>query len=328
MDAAVALGLDMFGNMVTNMTNYSMNQATNKANKQLAYDNYQYNKALMENAQQYNTDMWNMNNEYNSPAAQMQRLAEAGINPNVAFMNGQTNNTTSGAPSSPSGSVSQAPAMQSARFNNPFGGVLNYALQKRELDLKDKELNIRDKEADSNIGLNRANQHNIEQQTDQQAWKFTQDLENLKAKGRLDNAAAAKLEAEIDNVRASLDLINKQIESVDANTRQTLWVTHKDQMLYQLEKAKLSNEVAKIAKEVLYLETQTRESESRIEVNGQQVLLTRSQTGAIEWKLGFDQEHAETSLYIERGCAIGNTICNGINAAANIIKAVHPLKAK
>lgn len=34
---------------------------------------------------QFNLDVWNLNNEYNSPAAQMQRYQDAGLNPNLIY---------------------------------------------------------------------------------------------------------------------------------------------------------------------------------------------------------------------------------------------------
>lgn len=39
--------------------------------------------------------MWNMNNEYNSPAAQMARFKEAGLNPNLIYSQGSNGNSAS-----------------------------------------------------------------------------------------------------------------------------------------------------------------------------------------------------------------------------------------
>lgn len=44
---------------------------------------------LMKLQNQYNVDNWKMQNEYNTPAAQMLRYAEAGLNPNLIY--GQSN---------------------------------------------------------------------------------------------------------------------------------------------------------------------------------------------------------------------------------------------
>lgn len=47
--------------------------------------NYKYQKKLATHAFNQNVQMWNMQNEYNSPAAQMQRLKDAGLNPNMIY---------------------------------------------------------------------------------------------------------------------------------------------------------------------------------------------------------------------------------------------------
>lgn len=43
-----------------------------------------------------NIELWNMNNQYNSPAEQMKRLKEAGLNPNLVYGNGSVVGNTSG----------------------------------------------------------------------------------------------------------------------------------------------------------------------------------------------------------------------------------------
>lgn len=44
-----------------------------------------YNRKRQEQSQKWAEDMWNKQNEYNLPINQVQRLKEAGINPNLAF---------------------------------------------------------------------------------------------------------------------------------------------------------------------------------------------------------------------------------------------------
>lgn len=54
-------------------------------NSRIAGENYAYSRDLAALQNQYNIDMWNLNNEYNSPKNQLQRLVEAGLNPNLAY---------------------------------------------------------------------------------------------------------------------------------------------------------------------------------------------------------------------------------------------------
>jgi len=56
---------------------------------------YKYQKKLAEQQNQFNLDMWKMQNEYNSPAAQMKRFQEAGLNPNLIYGQGNAGNASS-----------------------------------------------------------------------------------------------------------------------------------------------------------------------------------------------------------------------------------------
>ena len=58
-------------------------------------------KTQIEMQNEYNTKMWNLQNEYNTPANQMKRYREAGLNPNLIYGNG----------SSSAGNATSAPEM-------------------------------------------------------------------------------------------------------------------------------------------------------------------------------------------------------------------------
>lgn len=74
----------LIGNIGGNKKALEAVDKTNQANKELADLQYQYN-----------LDMWNRQNEYNSPVQQMQRLKEAGLNPNLMYGQGSTGNASS-----------------------------------------------------------------------------------------------------------------------------------------------------------------------------------------------------------------------------------------
>lgn len=50
-------------------------------------NNY-FNKKAASKQNAYQWDFWHANNDYNSPKSQMQRLEEAGLNPNLVYGNG------------------------------------------------------------------------------------------------------------------------------------------------------------------------------------------------------------------------------------------------
>lgn len=68
-----------------------------QAEKNIKLQN-EYNFQLAKYAYDQNLDMWNRQNEYNTPLAQMQRLQEAGLNPNLMYGQGNVGNA-SNAPS-------------------------------------------------------------------------------------------------------------------------------------------------------------------------------------------------------------------------------------
>ena len=70
------------GTNVANALMYKRQRADNRQDATTAY--------------QRSIDMWNMNNAYNDPSAQMERLKQAGLNPNLVYGGGAT--TTASAP--------------------------------------------------------------------------------------------------------------------------------------------------------------------------------------------------------------------------------------
>lgn len=76
------------GSLIDNLFAGSRIRKQLKANKELAQYQFDLNK-----------QQWEAENEYNSPKAQMQRLKEAGLNPNLVYGNGSVSgNTTTAGP--------------------------------------------------------------------------------------------------------------------------------------------------------------------------------------------------------------------------------------
>lgn len=49
------------------------------------YSSAAYNYLMKQQEQAYNLELWNLQNQYNSPAAQMERYQDAGLNPNLIY---------------------------------------------------------------------------------------------------------------------------------------------------------------------------------------------------------------------------------------------------
>lgn len=90
--------IDGLGSIVGSAIGAGAQRQANIQNMQLA--KYQNNWQTAENEKAYarSVEMWNMQNQYNSPTAQMSRLRQAGLNPNLVYGSGVTGNSAGSAP--------------------------------------------------------------------------------------------------------------------------------------------------------------------------------------------------------------------------------------
>lgn len=79
--SGLASGLNAASVSSTNKANQQLNEANIEMQRETNKQNYQ----MFQQQMAYNTDMWNKTNAYNAPAAQVQRLLAAGINPSSFF---------------------------------------------------------------------------------------------------------------------------------------------------------------------------------------------------------------------------------------------------
>lgn len=150
----------------------------------------------------YSMDSWNKTNEYNSPAAQMQRLTDAGLNPNLAAGNASAGGNASPAPSMQavtpnfSGTANDSIAMGQF-FQNAVRNAQEVANLKKENEKKDAEI--------SSINANTAN---TELLTKYQLFKYNNMLpiESKKLREELNNIVGR-------NILLSLQQDNQRIQN-------------------------------------------------------------------------------------------------------------------
>lgn len=104
--------------------------ATNAQNYRIAQMNNQFNEKMMDKQMAYQTDMWNKQNEYNTPAAQAQRLREAGLNPSLIMGGANTGTAQSAGGITPA--TAQGVIMQAPQFNGLFSQAIQNYLQLEE----------------------------------------------------------------------------------------------------------------------------------------------------------------------------------------------------
>lgn len=114
---------------------YSQIQTNKNINKQLAAQkqeqqaNREYNLKLAQLQNKWNVQAWNMNNQYNSPSAQIQRLREAGLSPDMMYGGGVSGNTNASAPSMTSGAPSASMDYTNLAAKKTIGQSIQEALQ-------------------------------------------------------------------------------------------------------------------------------------------------------------------------------------------------------
>lgn len=108
-------GASLLGNLFGGLSSGSAQRSANETNLQIAQMNNQRQYQMFQEQNAFNERMYNQMQQYNTPTAQMQRYADAGINPYIAAGNVQTGNVQSALQSAP------APQMQAAQMQPVTG---------------------------------------------------------------------------------------------------------------------------------------------------------------------------------------------------------------
>lgn len=107
-------------NIGSGILGYYGQKDTNRTQKQIAAD-----------ARQHEIDLWNMQNAYNNPSAQMQRLIDAGLNPNLVYGSGNVSGLQTG----------ERPKTHSPEYKSPISSLeipnmLNYLREFSDYQVK------------------------------------------------------------------------------------------------------------------------------------------------------------------------------------------------
>ena len=125
--------------IIVGATQAASNAGTNVANYKLYKEQRADNRQDAATAYQRSIDMWNMNNAYNDPSAQMERLKQAGLNPNLVYGGGAT--TTASAPSAPQASSVQAPRFQGVDALPALSMYMDVKMKQAQADLIEEQKN-------------------------------------------------------------------------------------------------------------------------------------------------------------------------------------------
>lgn len=218
----LAAGIIGGSGLLGNAMSYMSQQSANKTNIRLAEMGFQHD-----------IDMWNRQNEYNTPAAQMQRYSDAGLNKNLIYGQG-SNGNAQGSP------TYKAPHVQPYNFQdvgttaaNAINTYNNTKLNQAQVDNLEaqkvatqiqsqseliKQIGYALSNKNSDFDLNQKKQLQTYQLQAAQAGvtKTQKETENLVADIKLKDqnvknlqAVLPKIQAEIENIKSST-MLNKQ----------------------------------------------------------------------------------------------------------------------
>ncbi len=235
--ALLNAGLGVVGNFLGNK------QAEKNQQKQ-----NEFNAAEAQKTRDWQEMMWNKNNEYNTPLAQVNRLQEAGLNPNLVYGNGTMQNVSpmasSGAQASSTPFNDSIAARHAANFDAIMRG-LQTAITMQELKNKKAE----GQNIESNTEKNNAEAKESIQRTENLATENKFNLETFDARKigielqnqlseqqRLklyaDTQTATKqldqIDAVISNLQSSTDLNKAQVKNINTNIYRTLALLPKE----------------------------------------------------------------------------------------------------
>lgn len=241
----IGYGLNFLGSMGTNIWN---NAISNNANEQ--------QERLQDRANAFSLDMWNRENAYNHPAAQMERLKQAGINPAMAYANG-VQNTAGGAPSSV-----QPNDAHRAKMENPFSDFDKLATDFATMKLKTEEAKLTGEKIKST-----QQQFKIGEKT------LVQMDENLKLTVEQRNVLAK----EGDKLSRELELIDEKVNYYRNLSNKESYEAGLSRLNYLFHKSIKDDRVQKYKADLKLTEEQSRYYDALVQYYFQQVILGKAE---------------------------------------------------
>lgn len=207
-------------------------QNNNNIRRQLAFQKAEnqktreYNMMLARYQNRENLAQWNRQNYYNLPEKQMQRLRQAGLNPDLMYSNGTVGNSmsspemTSGAPASPM-DYSALGGMRT--FGDVITQTLNNEMQRAQI--KNVEADTNKKEADTNATEVETAIAQAREGRDVELFGFT--IRNTKLLGDKTDAEIKSIFQGIENMKKDVDRI---ISETDKNRALIKDLDHQQKM--------------------------------------------------------------------------------------------------
>ena len=182
------------------------------------------NKKQANKQNQWNLNMWNKTNQYNDPASQMNRLKQAGMNPNMYGTQIISNNSAASAPSS-ADLANQNPIVDQAAAANLADAVGNL-----EVGQKNAEANMKSAQAaETNAEANSLNAQTNQARQQVDALVAAADI-------KLKGAEKERCIAQVSQINQQITNLKKEFEILDEKSKQEVIETARktlEQDLYE-----------------------------------------------------------------------------------------------
>lgn len=232
-------------NLVGQGLSYKGAREANRTNLDIANRTNQTNIDLANKAREHDVAMWNRQNEYNTPEMQMQRLREAGLNPNLIYDSG------AGAAGN-AGSAQKAPiaAQDRASVQNEMASMATLNMlpaiaQYQDWQVKKAQIDNINAQTENQISQNIGNQlRNFFMEQDKPWAKLMSQLKYEDASHRTESANYKRLQdmydydlrgktlfEELGSRRNKFDISKYQLEGQKLQNRQRLLEIQLDEQL-------------------------------------------------------------------------------------------------
>ena len=286
--------LDFFGNLAT--TDAQIHSAERQQENEFSQQ-----QSLLNMQNDYNTEMWLRSNQYNSPANQMQRLIDAGINADAAAQSvaGGNGNFTSPVQSSLTPSVNSGIASIVDAFNGLHSDFITREFQRENLRSQTEGLDIdnsikpiknaREERYVASLIEKSAHENDLSDAQTKQILELLPYYKN-KTQAEIDmtNNLVLKLQSEVDKIRKEIQLDDVQISKILSDVK-----------LNEAEVDKLASDIAVNYAKVSETEASTLLIGKQTETEAIKAQITRLQQLGEEFKQSLSTS-ASLSLTSER----------------------------
>lgn len=226
-------------------------------------------RASAEWQNQTNIANWQMQNEYNTPANQVQRLIDAGLNPNLMYGNGTAATGNAGDVSSakmdvPSQSGFQYGQVDMARAGQ---GILSASQQMLQGDALASQIDYQN--AQTRLVNSQVNRNNVQTLQDVFNYQYSKDTRNYnitRLLGEIFNqdVRSENLQASTDESRARTTNLQAELPGIIANAQ----LLQGKLKMQPLESVMLSKQISEVAARInnIYIDTLNKTEDNKTKV--------------------------------------------------------------